>query len=247
MAKPATGKKSKSATGAKSRAKTRGPVRHGVRRAVLRVLVLVVLLVGGAVALFGTFNPPSTFYMASEARRLGSVDHQWVPLEEIAPAMARSAVAAEDANFCDHWGFDADAIRAAIADGGTRGASTITQQTVKNVYLWQGRNWARKAMEALLTPMVEAAWSKRRILEVYLNVAEFGEGVFGIDAASYAAFQKAPSALSDTEASLLAAVLPNPKERSAARPSASLRQRAASIRDGAATIAADGRSDCFED
>jgi monofunctional biosynthetic peptidoglycan transglycosylase len=98
--------------------------------------------------------------------------------------MGRSAVAAEDANFCNHWGFDMAAIREAIDEGSNRGASTISQQVVKNVFLWHGRSWVRKAMEAVLTPVVELVWSKQRILEVYLNVAEFGEGVFGVQAAA---------------------------------------------------------------
>ena len=98
--------------------------------------------------------------------------------------MARSAVAAEDANFCQHWGFDVAAIKLAIAEGSERGASTISQQVVKNVYLWHSRTWFRKAMEASITPLMEAIWSKRRIIEVYLNVAEFDEGVFGVDAAA---------------------------------------------------------------
>ncbi|QFU10064.1 Penicillin-binding protein 2D [Rhodobacteraceae bacterium THAF1] len=231
----------------KTRGRKRAAVKGGVRRVVLRIALSIVVVVLGAVALFAVFNPPTTPYMASETRRLGTLDHQWIGLEEIAPVMARSVVAAEDANFCNHWGFDVAAIRAAIEEGGTRGGSTISQQVVKNVYLWQGRSWPRKALEALLTPLVEAVWSKRRVLEVYLNVAEFGEGVFGIDAASYAAFQKPPAQLSAREAARLASVLPNPKERSANSPSTPMQRRVAQIESGAATIAADGRSDCFED
>lgn len=191
-------------------------------------------------------NPPGGLYMLSEARRLGDIDQQWIPIEEIAPVMARSVVAAEDANFCLHWGLDVNAIRDAMEDGGTRGGSTISQQVVKNVYLWHGRSWLRKSLEALLTPAVEAVWSKRRIIEVYLNVAEFDEGVFGIDAAAYHYFKKHPSDLTATEAARLAAVLPNPKGRSASNPSNFVRNRAASIFDGAATIKADGRASCFE-
>ena len=98
--------------------------------------------------------------------------------------MGRSAVAAEDANFCNHWGFDMAAIRLAIDEGSNRGASTISQQVVKNVFLWHGRSYVRKAMEAVMTPVVELVWTKRRMLEVYLNVAEFDEGVFGVQAAA---------------------------------------------------------------
>jgi len=199
------------------------------------------------VLLFSVVNPPTTHTIWSESRRLGEVDRMWVPLEEMSPVLARSVVAAEDARFCLHWGIDVRAIRAAIADGGHRGASTISQQVVKNVFLWQGRSWGRKALETLLTPLVEAIWSKRRILEVYLNVAELDEGVFGAEAAARHYFGIGPDELSARQAALLAAVLPNPKARSASRPSKSLSRRAAQIMDGAATIRADGRSTCFED
>ncbi len=160
--------------------------------------------------------------------------------------LARSAVAAEDANFCLHWGFDMAQLRAAIAQGGNRGASTLSQQVVKNVWLWQGRSWLRKALEGVMTPVVEAFWSKRRIVEIYLNVAEFDTGVFGIEAAAQHHFGVSANQLTTRQASLLAAVLPNPKERQAVRPSAFVDRRARSIADGAATIRADGRADCFE-
>ncbi len=200
----------------------------------------------GAVFLGRIVNPPTTIYMLGESRRLGGVDHEWVPMRMIAPVMARSVVAAEDANFCEHWGFDVKAIRMAIAEGSNRGASTLSQQTVKNVYLWHGRTWVRKAMEAGITPLVEAIWSKQRILEVYLNVAEFDEGVFGVEAAARHYFNVGPEALSARQAAQLAAVLPSPKTRSASRPTNYIKKRAAQIRSGAATIKADGRADCFE-
>ncbi|SDE32897.1 monofunctional biosynthetic peptidoglycan transglycosylase [Ruegeria marina] len=210
--------------------------------ALLAVFGLLVLLV----LLFSFINPPVTHTIWSEYRRLGAVERDWVSLEDVAPVMARSVVAAEDANFCLHWGFDVNAIRAAIDEGGGRGASTISQQVVKNVFLWQGRSWPRKALETGITPMVELLWSKRRIIEVYLNVAEMDEGVFGVAAASRHYFGVEPDKLSPVQAARLAAVLPNPKERSASRPSGRLQKRAASIMDGAATIKADGRADCFE-
>ena len=210
-----------------------------------RAALLVVLLGLGLIALFAVVNPPTTPYMLSESRRLGGVAQEWVPIEDIAPVMARSAVAAEDANFCTHWGLDLVAIRAALEAGGERGASTISQQVVKNVFLWHGRSWARKALEALLTPVVELVWSKRRILEVYLNVAEFGEGVFGVESASRAWFGIPAADLSAAQAARLAAVLPDPKGRSATEPTPYLRRRAADIADGAATIDRDGRTGCF--
>ena len=227
-----------------AKTKTKKRLRPGrwLLRAVCAVFVLMVFLV----VLYSVVNPPTTIYMAQESRRLGGIEHKWVPLKNVAPVMARSVVAAEDANFCNHWGFDLAAIRTAIEEGSGRGASTISQQVVKNVYLWHGRNWSRKALEALMTPLVEALWSKRRIIEVYLNVVEFDEGVFGVDAAARHYFGVAPDALSDVQAARLAAILPLPKERSASNPSKSVRRRAAAVLDGAATIKADGRATCFE-
>ena len=203
------------------------------------------IVVLAAVA-FAFVNPPTTPYMFSEGRRVGGVAQEWVAIEDIAPVMARSVVAAEDANFCLHWGLDVNAIRAALDEGGARGGSTITQQVVKNVYLWQGRSWLRKALEAGMTPVVEAVWSKQRILEVYLNVAEFDEGVFGIEAAAVHYFGVRAANLSAVQAARLAAILPDPKGRSASQPSRYVRNRAAGIVDGAATILADGRAACFE-
>ncbi|MCP9482486.1 monofunctional biosynthetic peptidoglycan transglycosylase [Shimia sp. CNT1-13L.2] len=218
-----------------------------VRRALRRGTVWGVSLTIFAVLIYIVINPPMTWTMYSEKQRLGRLDKEWVPIEEVAPVMLRAVVAAEDANFCEHWGFDIKAIRAALADGSGRGASTLSQQTVKNVYLWQGRSWGRKALEALLTPLVEIAWSKRRILEVYVNVAEFDEGVFGVEAASRHYFKVGPEKLTPAQAAQLAAVLPSPKTYSASRPGKTLRARAARIRDGAETIRRDGRSRCFED
>ncbi len=194
---------------------------------------------------YWVINPPTTFYMRAEAKRLGGVEHDWVGLEEVAQVMTRAAVAAEDANFCTHWGFDMDAIRTALEEGARRGASTISQQTVKNVWLWQGRNWWRKVLEAGITPSMELFWTKRRILEVYLNVIEFDTGVFGIEAAARHHFGKSAADLTTREAALLAAVLPDPKGRSAVPPSEGVVARAIRIEDGAETIRLDGRADCF--
>lgn len=218
-----------------------------LRRWALRILLAPVALVLILVLLFSVVNPPITHTMWVEYGKYGKLERQWVPIEEIAPVMARSVVAAEDANFCEHWGFDLAAIRTAIAEGANRGGSSITQQVVKNVFLWQGRSWARKALETAITPLVEAIWSKRRIVEVYLNVAEMGEGLFGVHAAAKTYFGVAPGELSAQQAALIAAVLPAPKDRSPARPSDRVRKRAAAIADGAATIRADGRAACFED
>ncbi|SLN71015.1 Penicillin-binding protein 1F [Roseisalinus antarcticus] len=198
------------------------------------------------VTMFSWVNPPTTPYMFSEGRRLDGLTREWVSMEEIAPVMARAAVAAEDANFCRHWGLDLTAIRAAMSEGGQRGGSTISQQVVKNVFLWHGRSYTRKALEAMLTPVMEAIWTKRRILEVYLNVAEFDEGVFGVEAAAQHYYGISALDLSATQAGLLAALLPSPKTRSASNPSGYMRERGQQIVDGAATIERDGRAACFE-
>lgn len=250
-AKPAAAKPR--ASGGKTTAKPGGkPVPRRsllsrLRRWAFRAVMAVVAFYALLILLFSFVPPPVNLYQLSESVRLGSIDKDWVSWDEIAPVMGRSAVAAEDANFCNHWGFDMAAIRQAIEQGGNRGASTISQQVVKNVFLWHDRNWLRKAMEAALTPAVELVWSKRRILEVYLNVAEFGEGVFGVQAAARHHFGVDARDLTEVQAARLAAVLPAPKLRDPAKPTDSLRRRARSILSGAETIAADGRSACFED
>ena len=221
------------------------PLRGGLRL-VGRVLMGVAGLFLALILIFAVVPPPINFYQLQESIRLGGIEKDWVSMDEIAPVMARSVVAAEDANFCLHWGFDMGAIRAALDEGSGRGASTLTQQTVKNVFLWQGRNWLRKAAEAVLTPVVELVWTKRRVLTVYLNVAEFGEGIFGVQAAAQHYFGVDAADLTVTQAARLAAVLPDPKDRDAANPGPVVRRRAGQILDGAETILADGRATCFE-
>ncbi|WP_323037784.1 monofunctional biosynthetic peptidoglycan transglycosylase [Pararhodobacter sp.] len=220
----------------------------GLRR-LFRWLMLalagVVVLLLAWIALYRFVDPPGGIYMWQEQWRLGSIQYEWVDMEAIAPAMAQSVVAAEDVNFCRHWGFDVAAIRIALAEGAGRGASTISQQVVKNVFLWQGRSWLRKALEAVITPVMEVMWSKRRILEVYLNIAEFGEGVFGVQAAAQHHFNRDAGALTARQAALLAAVLPAPQSRDAGDPSGRLVRRANAILDGAATISRDDRAACF--
>lgn len=219
---------------------------RGIAKWSLRVLGGIAAIYAVLILLFSFVPPPINLYQAGEAWRLGGIKKDWVSWDEIAPVMGRSAVAAEDANFCAHWGFDMAEIRKAIEAGGNRGASTISQQVVKNVFLWQGRSYVRKAMEAVLTPVVELVWSKQRVLEVYLNVAEFDEGVFGVQAAAQHFFGVDAKDLTATQAARLAAVLPDPKGRDAANPSSFVRSRTRAIISGAETIAADGRSACFE-
>ena len=198
------------------------------------------------VIIFNFYNPSKSFYINSEIKRLGKIEQEWVDIEKLPKVVSRSAVAAEDANFCTHHGFDIDAIFAVIRSGANRGASTISQQVAKNVFLWHGRNYLRKGLEVGFTVLIELIWSKKRILEVYLNVAEFDEGVFGVEAAARHYFGVKSEVLSARQAARLAAILPSPQIRSASKPSNSVIKRTRQIIDGAATIRADGRSACFE-
>lgn len=219
------------------------------RRALIwarRVALGLVAFYAALILIFAVFPVPTNIYQMQESWRLGGIEKDWVGWDDIAPVMARSVVAAEDANFCLHWGFDMQAIRAALDEGRGRGASTLSQQVVKNVFLWHGRSWARKAAEAVLTLPVELIWTKRRILHVYLNVAEFGEGIFGVEAAAQHYFGIPASRLSAAQAARLAAILPDPKTRDPVNPGPVVRRRTAQILSGAETIAADGRAGCFE-
>ncbi|HJW33308.1 MAG TPA: monofunctional biosynthetic peptidoglycan transglycosylase [Holophagaceae bacterium] len=159
--------------------------------------------------------------------------HAWVPLEEISPAMGVAVIAAEDQLFAEHFGFDWNAIEKAVSHNERsrrkRGASTLSQQTAKNLFLWSSRSWARKGFEVWFTLALEAGWSKRRILEVYLNIVEFGDGLYGVEAASQTYFHKPAKRLTNSEAALLAAVLPNPHRFKVDAPSEYVRGRQAWI------------------
>jgi monofunctional biosynthetic peptidoglycan transglycosylase len=158
-----------------------------------------------------------------------AVEYRWVGFDEIAPAMGAAAIAAEDQNFPTHSGFDWKAIEGAMAKNKdnvpSRGASTLSQQTAKNLFLWSGRRWVRKGLEAYFTVLIETLWPKRRILEMYLNLAEFGDGVYGVEAASQRYFRKPAARLSAEEAALLAAVLPSPRRFRVDAPSPYVRER----------------------
>ena len=153
----------------------------------LTMTALVVLL---AVVALRWLDPALNIYMASEWRRTGNLEREWIPLADMSAHLPRAAVAAEDAKFCAHSGFDFEAIRLALDGGARRGGSTITQQTAKNVFLWQERSWLRKGLEAGFALLIEAAWGKQRIVEVYLNIAEFDESVFGVGGRRAALFRQ---------------------------------------------------------
>ena len=211
------------------------PKRRGVRLFWRGVLVLSLLGLAISVALvlpWRWLSPPSTAFMLRDRLTGGhKVHHRWVAWKDIAPHLPIAVVAAEDQKFPQHRGFDFDAIFQATRErrARMRGASTITQQVAKNLYLWPGRSLVRKGLEAWFTVLIESLWSKRRILEIYLNVAEFGPGIYGVGAASEAFFHRPPSGLSRRQAALLAAVLPSPRRMSAARPSAYVDRRAREI------------------
>ncbi|MEM7507684.1 MAG: monofunctional biosynthetic peptidoglycan transglycosylase [Pseudomonadota bacterium] len=231
----------------KQAAKRRPVVR--VLRWVAKYAALLVLLAVLWVLLYRVVDPPGGYYMLSERFRLGAIERDWRDMDEISPHMQRAAMAAEDANFCDHNGFDLAAIEAALsanAEGrALRGGSTISQQVAKNVFLWHGRSWVRKGLEAGFTLLIETLWPKRRILEVYLNIAEFDAGIFGVGAAARHHFGRTAGDLSLTQSARLAAVLPAPQSRNAAQPGPWTRKRARSIAGGAQTLAASGRADCL--
>ena len=197
-------------------------------------MLLVLLLAPPVVIGIYRFLPvPITPLMVIRLAEGEGLSKDWVPLEQIAAVLPRAVIAAEDNLFCRHWGFDFAALQGEIkgyfAGGQARGASTISMQTAKNLFLWPDRNLPRKVLEAWLTPQVELLWPKRRILEVYLNIVEFGPGIYGAEAAAQHYFSKPASALSTREAALLAVVLPSPRAWSPARPTDFINGRARTI------------------
>ena len=219
-------------------AKKRGWVRRllvGLAWVVGLFLALNVLLVG----VFRFVPVPTSGLMVQRRVESWSSDkpysshHRWVPLEEISPSLGVAVIAAEDQNFADHFGFDWQAIEKAVQHNEhsrrKRGASTVSQQTAKNLFLWNSRSWTRKGLEAWFTLLIEVGWSKKRILEVYLNIVEFGDGIYGAEAAARTYFGKPARRLTPSEAALLAAVLPNPRKFRANAPSEYIRRRQAWI------------------
>ncbi|MDX1539793.1 MAG: monofunctional biosynthetic peptidoglycan transglycosylase [Geminicoccaceae bacterium] len=205
-----------------------------LRRWLLVAALFVLLAPAALIAAYGALPVPLTPLMVIRLTEGHGLTKDWVPLERIAPALPRSVVAAEDNLFCSHFGFDLEALKGEVEDWlagePVRGASTITMQTAKNLFLWPDRSLFRKALEAWLTPQIELLWPKRRILEVYLNIVEFGSGVYGAEAAARHHFDKPAADLSAAEAARLAAVLPNPLRWSASRPGDYVIGRTATIR-----------------
>jgi monofunctional biosynthetic peptidoglycan transglycosylase len=208
--------------------KTRSRWRRWSIRLAFGVLAVVIVSVLMVLPL-RWIDPVTSSFMLQDDSGRDPVLHAWVPWEQIGAAAALAVVAAEDQRFADHFGLDLHAISKSIEQqdkrGGLRGASTISQQVTKNLFLWSGRSFVRKGLEAWLTGVAELCLPKRRILEIYLNIAEFGPGVYGIGAASRYFFRTVPSRLTDSEAALLAAVLPNPRRLQMDQPSDYVRER----------------------
>jgi len=211
------------------RAKPRSFSRRWLRRLVIVLLAWIGLTSIGVLAL-RFIAPPTSAFMLAHRLTVGPIRYQFESLGQISPALPIALVAAEDQKFPAHHGFDVQAIESAMddADEGARlrGASTISQQTAKNLFLWGGRSFVRKGFEAYFTVLLELFWPKARILEVYANIAEFGDGIYGAEAAARTYFGKSARELDEREAALLAAVLPNPKKLSPTQPSAYVQRRA---------------------
>ncbi len=193
------------------------------------LLVIILCVTSAQVLLFNYVNPPFTPLMVYRLAHREGMNYRWKPLSRISPFLQQAVLASEDQRFPDHNGFDFNQINEALQDYAEnkplRGASTISMQVARNLFLWQGRSWIRKALEAYYTVLIELIWNKPRILETYLNVAEWGTGIFGAEAAALHYFRCSSSAVSREQAALLAAVLPNPRKWSPTRPSSFIRQR----------------------
>jgi monofunctional glycosyltransferase len=211
------------------------PLFHRIRTWALKFILLFLIVTLLPVFVLRFVPPLATTLMVE--RRVESwfgegkysPTYDWVPFEEISPVMGAAVIASEDQNFLQHSGFDWKAIQKALDHNErstrTKGASTLTQQTAKNLFLWSGRSWVRKGFEAYFTLLLEIFWNKRRILETYLNIVEFGDGVYGVEAAAQRYFGKPASKLTSQEAALLAAVLPSPRRYRVKSPGPYVRDR----------------------
>ena len=224
------------------------PSRRRRHRPIMTALLVLAALPIGGVLIHAFAPPPLTILMAREFLAGRGLDYRWRSLDQISPNLVTAAIAAEDARFCSHGGFDMEAIEKALQHNERgrkiRGGSTISQQTAKNVFLWPGRDWIRKGFEAGYTLMIETVWSKRRIMEVYLNVAEMGPGVFGAEAAARHWFDKSAADLTPREAARIAAILPSPRRYDAGTPGPYVRRRASRIQASARVVRNEGLAAC---
>ncbi|MBD8468769.1 monofunctional biosynthetic peptidoglycan transglycosylase [Sphingomonas sp. CFBP 8765] len=221
----------------------------GLIRILAKFAFVFVVVTVAWVGLYRVVPPPFTFTMMGDLLSGHTVTADWMPLSEMDPDMARAAIAGEDSGFCSHSGFDFKAIAGAAArnaqGGRIRGGSTISQQTAKNAFLFQGGGYVRKAFEAYFTVLIETLWPKRRIMEVYLNIAETGIGTYGANAGAIRYFNHDASRLSATEAGRIAAVLPLPKKRAAIAPRGFVRRHGNTLSRRVSTVRTQGLDGCL--
>ena len=215
----------------------------------LRALAILVLVTVLWALAYRWIDPPVTVPMLRDDLVGQHVERRWVPLDRISPAMPRAVIGAEDSGFCAHHGFDLAAIEQAAVRNETstrlRGGSTLSQQTAKNAFLWPGRSYLRKGLEAYFTVLIEALWGKRRIMEVYLNIAELGPGVYGVDAAAGHYFGTTAARLTPAEAAKIAAILPQPIKRDAADLHGGVRRHARAIERRIGVVRRDAIDSCL--
>ena len=252
MAKQGGGKakpKAKAKAGAKAKGRTGGGWFWRLVRAVI-IAVLLVFFIGPVmvVAIYRFIPPPVTYLMVQRAFEGRGFERKWVPMDQISPSLVRAVIAAEDARFCEHGGFDFAAIRKAMAANESgrklRGGSTISQQTAKNVFLWPSRDWVRKGLEAWFTVLIEVGWGKERIMEVYLNSIEWGPGVYGAEAAAQRNFRVHASQLTPAQSARLAAIVPKPLSWKAAKPGPYIQRRSGKITRNAGIVRREGLTAC---
>lgn len=232
----------------------RKPARQGgwfgrlVRGLLLWAFLLGVVAPVGITVLYKVVPPPFTLLMIQRLFEGKGWDYRWRSIDRMSPALVQAAIAAEDARFCEHDGFDFEAMEKAWKNnrkgGRIKGGSTISQQTAKNVFLWPARSYVRKGLEAWFTVLIETIWGKRRIMEVYLNVAEMGAGTYGVEAASRRYFGVGADRVTRAQAARLVAILPNPLKYRAVKPGKYVAGRSRRIGAAAGTVRADGLADC---
>ena len=226
------------------KAKTVGKKRGLLARVFMWLFGLLVVFPVCWVLIYRFIPPPATSLMAIRYAEGRGMDYRWRGLKDISPTLAQAAIASEDAHFCQHHGFDFDAMQKAFEHNDRRpsrirGGSTISQQTAKNVFLWPDRSYVRKGLEAYFTVLIEALWGKKRIMEVYLNVVEMGRGLYGAEAASQVDFGHSAKRLSTSEAARLVAILPNPLKYNAVEPGRYVQRRAGRVAGQAGVVRSD--------
>jgi len=214
------------------------------------LLIVTVAFPVGLTAIYRFVPPPITVLMVQRLFEGKGLDRRWKPLSKISPALPRAVIAAEDAHFCEHKGFDFEAMEKALKNNEKRpsrirGGSTISQQTAKNVFLWPQRSYVRKGLEAYFTVLIETLWGKRRIMEVYLNTVEWGPGVYGAEAAARKNFGVSANKLTTAQAARLAAILPSPLKWRAAKPGPYVKRRSRRITAASGTVRRDGLAACL--